>query len=214
MKLLSAYLPPPLSPPSQSNSLRPYLDAVRTTVDASLCLRNFPSQVVERHNKPEVEVRTSKELLLNPLEICRTEQVSSLSIAHLLCIFANATLAHRCADEYLQERCLIEASVNSVRVSLKIKQADEIENILCKKFMAFLMQRSEKFIVMRRKAIEGYDLSFLITHSQLDKMWRKKLIDFLIEFMEQIDKEISGMKIAISARARCVAQEYMKQFKT
>jgi hypothetical protein len=32
------------------------------------------------------------------------------------------------------------------------------------------------------------------------------------QFMEDIDKEISGMKIAINARARVVANEYMRQF--
>ena len=35
---------------------------------------------------------------------------------------------------------------------------------------------------------------------------------FLIQFMEDIDKEISGMKIAINARGRVVATEYMKSF--
>jgi hypothetical protein len=47
-------------PPSQlnmSNALRPYLNCIRHTLDAALCLRNFPSQVVERHNKPEVEFK-------------------------------------------------------------------------------------------------------------------------------------------------------------
>lgn len=39
-----------------------------------MCLDNFNSQVVERHNKPEVEVRTSKELLLNPVVISRNEK--------------------------------------------------------------------------------------------------------------------------------------------
>jgi hypothetical protein len=41
----------------QSQALQPYLKAVRLTLDAALCLRNFASQVVERHNKPEVEAR-------------------------------------------------------------------------------------------------------------------------------------------------------------
>jgi len=86
-------------------ALRPYLDAVQRTLTAALCLRNFPSQVVERHNKPEVEVGSSKELLLNKLVIART-----------------AT-----------ESCLIEPSINSVRVSIRIKQSDEIEDILCHK---------------------------------------------------------------------------------
>ena len=98
----------------------------------------------------------SKELLLNPVSICRNEN----------------------------ERCLIEPSVNSVRVSLKIKQADEIEEILCHKFARFLMQRSEQFLIMRRKPMEGYDLSFLVTFKHLEGMWKHKLVDFIITFME------------------------------
>src|SRR5882757_6299898 len=88
-----------------SATLRPYLNAVRRTLEAAICLVDFNSQVVERHNKPEVEVRTSRELLLNPVVISRNEK----------------------------ERVLVEASINSVRVSIAIKQADEIEKILCHK---------------------------------------------------------------------------------
>ena len=39
------------------SALKPYLDAVKSTLFAAVCLRNFPSQMVERHNKPEVEIR-------------------------------------------------------------------------------------------------------------------------------------------------------------
>lgn len=42
---------------ASNGALKPYLDAVRATLIAATCLRNFPSQNVERHNKPEVEVR-------------------------------------------------------------------------------------------------------------------------------------------------------------
>jgi len=38
----------------QSTTLQPYLEAVRKTLEAALCLQQFGSQVVERHNKPEV----------------------------------------------------------------------------------------------------------------------------------------------------------------
>ena len=161
---------------------KPYLDCVSSTLTASLCLRNFPSQLVERHNKPEVEIRGSKELQLNPITICRTEQ----------------------------EKCLIETSINSVRVSIAIKQADEVERILCHKFTRFLMQRSEQFIIMRRKPVEGYSISFLITHTHLEKMWKQKLVEFIIQFMEDINKEISAMRIALNARARIVAQEFFR----
>ena len=73
------------------------------------------------------------------------------------------------------------------------------------------MQRAEQFVIMRRKPIKGYDISFLITHTHLENMWKHKLVDFIIEFMEDVDKEISAMKIAINARARLVASEFMKQ---
>mmetsp|Transcript_26019 Transcript_26019/g.78111 ORF Transcript_26019/g.78111 Transcript_26019/m.78111 type:complete len:171 (+) Transcript_26019:186-698(+) len=167
-----------------ATTYKPYLNCVKSTLTAALCLRNFPSQIVERHNKPEVEVRGSKELLLNPITISRTEQ----------------------------EKCLIEGSVNSVRVSFAIKQADEIERILCHKFTRFLMQRSEQFVIMRRKPTDGYSISFLITHSHLEKMWKEKLVAFIITFMEDINKEISAMRIALNSRARIVAEEFLKDF--
>lgn len=41
----------------QAVSLKPYLDCIRSSLTASLCLRNFSSQQVERCNKPEVEFK-------------------------------------------------------------------------------------------------------------------------------------------------------------
>ncbi|XP_061469419.1 tubulin monoglycylase TTLL3 [Rhineura floridana] len=163
-------------------TLRPYLNAVRATLQAALCLENFSSQVVERHNKPEVEVRSSKELLLQPVIISRNEK----------------------------EKVLIEGSINSVRVSIAVKQADEIEKILCHKFMRFMMMRAENFFILRRKPVEGYDISFLITNFHTEQMYKHKLVDFVIHFMEEIDKEISEMKLSVNARARIVAEEFLK----
>ncbi|XP_069502279.1 tubulin tyrosine ligase 3-like [Ambystoma mexicanum] len=163
-------------------TLRPYMNAVRATLQAALCLENFSSQVVERHNKPEVEVRSSKELLLQPVIISRNEK----------------------------EKVLIEGSINSVRVSIAVKQADEIEKILCHKFMRFMMMRAENFFILRRKPVEGYDISFLITNFHTEQMYKHKLVDFVIHFMEEIDKEISEMKLSVNARARIVAEEFLK----
>jgi len=165
-------------------TLKPYLTAVRHTLTAAMCLEDFSSQVVERHNKPEVEVRTSKELLLTPVIISRNEK----------------------------EKVLIEASINSIRVSIAIKQADEIEKILCHKFMRFMMMRAENFVILRRKPVQGYDISFLITNHHTEAMFKHKLVDFVITFMEEIDREISEMKLAVNARARIVAEEFLKRF--
>ena len=157
---------------------------MRATLEAAMCMDNFSSQVVERHVKPEVEVQSSKELLLAPVCVARNEK----------------------------ERVLIEGSVNSVRVSIGVKQADEIEKILCHKFMRFMMLRAENFFVLRRKPVKGYDISFLITNIHTEQMYKKKLVDFIIQFMEEIDKEISEMKLSLNARARISAEEFLKNF--
>ncbi|XP_034201531.1 actin-related protein 2/3 complex subunit 4 isoform X4 [Prunus dulcis] len=142
-----------------SNTLRLYLTCIRNTLDAAMCLQNFPCQEVERHNKPEVELKTSSELLLNP-----------------------------------------------------VKQADELENILTKKFLRFLSMRAEAFQVLRRKPVQGYDISFLITNYHCEEMQKHKLIDFIVQFMEDIDKEISELKMSVNTRGRLVATEFLKQF--
>lgn len=114
----------------------------------------------------------SKEVLLNPLVISRNEN----------------------------ERVLIESSINSIRLSIKIKQADEIERILCHKFTRFMMQRAESFIVLRRKPVQvrsrrilhslrsrrrqGYDISFLITNTHAETMLKHKIVDFIIESVQ------------------------------
>jgi actin related protein 2/3 complex subunit 4 len=165
----------------QSQSLRPYLQCVRSSLTAALAISNFASQTSERHNVPEIEAQSSPELLLNPLTISRNEN----------------------------EKVLIEPSVNSVRVSIRIKQADEIEHILVHKFTRFLTQRAESFFILRRKPVKGYDISFLITNFHTEAMLKHKLVDFIIQFMEEVDKEISEMKLFLNARARFVAESFL-----
>jgi actin related protein 2/3 complex subunit 4 len=111
-----------------------------------------------------------------------------------------------------EERVLIEPSVNSVRVSIRVKQADETEEILMHKFSRFLSQRAESFFILRRKPIPGYDISFLITNRHTEQLLKHKLVDFVVEFMEEVDKEISEMKLFLNARARFVAETFLVQF--
>ena len=77
-------------------TLQPYLSVEQAMQQAALCLEDF-SQIVEQHNKPKVEVRSSKELILQPITISRAEK----------------------------EKILMERSINSVRVSIAVKQAGE-----------------------------------------------------------------------------------------
>jgi len=167
-----------------SKTLATYLTAVKSTLNAAMCLENFSSQLVERHNKPEIETRGSVEVLLAPLVVSRNKN----------------------------EKVLIEGSVNAMRISIKIKQVDDMERILCKKMMRFLMMRAENFFILRRKPVDGYDISFLVTNFHTEAMYKHKLVDFIIQFMEDIDKEISSMKLAVNARGRIVANEFLSKF--
>uniref|UniRef100_A0A7S3TLF0 Actin-related protein 2/3 complex subunit 4 n=1 Tax=Strombidinopsis acuminata TaxID=141414 RepID=A0A7S3TLF0_9SPIT len=107
---------------------------------------------------------------------------------------------------------MIEPAVNSLRMSIKVKQLDEVDEILARKFARFLMLRADNFIVLRRKPMPGYDISFLLTNFNVEVMWKHKVIDFIIQFMEEIDSEISAMKLAVNERARVVGHQYLKQF--
>lgn len=70
-------------------------------------------------------------------------------------------------------------------------------------------QRAEPFVILRRKPVPGYDISFLITNAHSETMLKHKLVDFIIQFMEEVDKEISEMKLSLNARARIVAESYL-----
>ena len=45
--------------------------------------------------------------------------------------------------------------------------------------------------------MQGYDISFLITNFHTEEMLKHKLVDFIIQFMEEVDKEISEMKLFV-----------------
>lgn len=50
--------------------------------------------------------------------------------------------------------------------------------------------------------MQGYDISFLITNFHTEEMLKHKLVDFIIEFMEEVDKEISEMKLFV-----CISEQ-------
>ena len=60
-----------------------------------MCMENFSSQVVERYNKPEVEVQESQEVLLQPVIVARNEQERVLIEGNTckICQIQNVNLA-------------------------------------------------------------------------------------------------------------------------
>jgi hypothetical protein len=79
-----------------ATAMNEYLNLIQNALEGALCLRHFPSEKVERHQKPEVEMNdlmpekpgVENYLVLTPITITRGSK----------------------------EKCLIEPSVNSTRV--------------------------------------------------------------------------------------------------
>ena len=159
-----------------------YLTAIKQALDATLNLRYYPSQVVERQVHPEVEFQDNPSLMLDPIYISKNEQ----------------------------EQCFIEASVNSVRVSIAIAKNDELSTLLTKKLGDFMTLRADKFEILRKKPIsDQYDFSFLISAQHLQVYKKEELINFIIEFIHGINKEISDLKLCVSEHAATAMKFYV-----
>ena len=159
-------------------STQNYLKAIRDHLDCVLNLRYFPSPLVERQVHPEVEFQDNAKLLLAPIVISKSEN----------------------------EHCMIEASINSVRISIAIKKLSEIEVLLTHMLERFMSLRADKFEILRKKsAHDEFDFSFLISDEHLQRFKKEELINFVLEFVQGIDKEISEMKLSVINHSRMAA---------
>ena len=84
---------------------------------------------------------------------------------------------------------MIEGSINSVRVSFLIRKGDpanpegSVEVLLAKMYNSFLALRAERFKIFRKKPMDGYDFSFLITEDHLTKYKKENLVNFIVQFI-------------------------------
>ena len=164
-----------------------YLSAIRQTMQALLCLSSAPQTAF--HNGavdyPAVETRHNREYLLNPLIIARNEHV----------------------------KCLLEASMNSLRISFRMGIHDAMEDVLFERAFRFLHLRAEDFGILRRKAVNGYHLSFLITHTHLSTQFRKvMLVDGILQTVLEMDKLISELKLWMHIRSSDLARSWKRSF--
>ena len=160
-----------------------YLSDIRNHLDAVLNLRYFPSQVVEKQVHPEVEFQDNAALLMEPVTITKSNQ----------------------------EICFIESSINSVRVSIRYQKSNDLEKLLSKMLGNFMMLRADKFEILRRKPADpSYDFSFLISADHLKTYKKEELINFILEFINSIGKEINELKLDVMNQARLCANVFIK----
>ena len=97
---------------------------------------------------------------------------------------------------------MIEGSINSVRISIKIKKSMEIEMLISKMLERFMSLRADRFEIFRKTPVDGYDFSFLISAQHLLVYKKEELINFVLEFVAGIDKEINELKLDVINSAR------------
>ena len=156
------------------DSYKPYLTIIRDSLEQALCLKNFPSQLYEKINRPQVEVRESLELINKPIIISRNES----------------------------EKVEIETSINSVRVNVAVKKYQEIDKLIVDIYSKYLMNRANQLNVLRKVAKPGYDISFLITNFTLENYKKEDIIDFIVEFIQDFTKEVTEMKMTVNSQSR------------
>ena len=166
-------------------SYKPYLTIIRDSLEQALCLKNFPSQLYEKINRPQVEVKESQELISKPVIISRNES----------------------------EKVEIETSINSVRINVAVKKYQEIDKLIVGIYSNYLMNRANQLNVLRKVAKPGYDISFLITNFTLENYKKEDIIDFIIEFIQDFTKEVRDMKMTVNSQSRFATTYLMEQVK-
>ena len=167
------------------DSYKPYLTIIRDSLEQALCLKNFPSQLYEKINRPQVEVRESLELINKPIIISRNES----------------------------EKVEIETSINSVRVNVAVKKYQEIDKLIVDIYSKYLMNGANQLNVLRKVAKPGYDISFLITNFTLENYKKEDIIDFIVEFIQDFTKEVTEMKMTVNSQSRFATTYLMEQVK-
>lgn len=158
-----------------------YERRLRTELGRALCLQPFPCRHEERQSKPEVEFQGDAELLLEPVLV---------------------------ADG--PDACLVEASINSARVSFKFGRQLELDAVLAEMHARFMMQRAEALDVLRRRPVPGYDISFLVTDRHVQAYGRAALVAFLVQFAQEAHRQAEQLKAEMNSRGRAVATDFMK----
>ena len=165
-------------------STKPYLNLIRETLNFALDLRNFPSLIYEKINRPQVEVEESKELIMKPIYIAR----------------------------YEDEKVEIEPAINSCRINLKTSKSD-LEQLLSSIYCKFLMNRTDKLNLLRKVPKDGYDISFLVTNVHLQNYKKEEIIDFIIDFISSLDNDIINMKMIVNSQLRLASNHLLEKMK-
>jgi len=163
-----------------------YISSIRQAVEKALSFMEYTDMDKEGPIRPIVELRRPSELLYDNI------------------VLTNGN-----------EKCLIESSANSLRISFSFKyeQSDHVDKILGRKFSSFFMKRADDLIIFRRKPLDGFSVSFLLVPNHIQRVSSKEtVIELIIRFVEEVDKEVSSLKLDLNRSSRVMATTFFKHF--
>mmetsp|Transcript_24000 Transcript_24000/g.30539 ORF Transcript_24000/g.30539 Transcript_24000/m.30539 type:complete len:170 (-) Transcript_24000:217-726(-) len=106
----------------------------------------------------------------------------------------------------------LEISANSVRVSVRLRSLDSLETCILIQYVSFIYHRAESLIVLRRKAIPGFHLSFLITTRILANLGMEVVQKMVTEIVLGLETELAESALFPHQRARKVAKTFLSEF--
>ena len=134
----------------------------------------------------------------------------------------------------LLQECLIEQSINSVRLSVKVcqpacllipagsrphaspaqaAQEDAVGQWLMDSMFSFLARprSAEQLLIVRKQPRPGYHLSFLVTAAHCQTHSPLRLVEAIEQLLEGLPAAF-GFRLALSSHSRAVGQDYLRGF--
>ncbi|GAX76159.1 hypothetical protein CEUSTIGMA_g3603.t1 [Chlamydomonas eustigma] len=115
-----------------------------------------------------------------------------------------------CSCGGIKQNCLLEMSVNSVRMSFLFSHTPDFQSTLRKMLLRHMMQRADDLDILRRVPVQGYDISFLITAQHSKRLGADRLANFLLSFSGAVSASVTDMEKAIQLEGTASATDFLR----
>lgn len=76
----------------------------------------------------------------------------------------------------------------------------------------FFERRAETLLIFRRMPVKGFDCSLLISNKHLEKFNKQMLIEWILEYVETMDQEITEIRLNLNTQTRTAATYIVERF--
>ena len=112
------------------------------------------------------------------------------------------------------EKILIESSYNSTRISVRFRNADQLEEYQLSLILRFLHNRVEEFLIIRRKPLPSFHLSFLVCDFHVQHFSKERIADWIVMIVHGVNLELSENLLSFHTRFRIASRHYLLLFET